>query len=54
MYRKPYVERLKRIQRLSKRELVERIIEMAGMSGAAADEAVNGYVLAVGTWLEAR
>ncbi len=44
--------RLARIQKLGKRELTEKIRDVAGLSQTEADRVVQAFSLAVGIWME--
>lgn len=41
------------VERMDKRKLASRMVDVAGMTQQQADEAIQGFTIAVGTWLEA-
>ena len=53
MYRKPYLDKLERVQRLGKRELALNIRDITGWSQREAESALEGVTAAIEIWLEA-
>lgn len=53
MYRKPYMDKLERVQKLGRRELAENIRDITGWTQNESQTAIEAVTLAIEIWLEA-